>query len=216
MGYKKPSPVRDQIKLLLQNPDNSCVAIARQLCCSEDYVVQVAGEQGLTKGVRKQQRIEKREREREVRALLRKQERQFYVAYEEELRAYDQAKYRCINPDAQGYKDWGGRGIKFLYTSKRQFISDVGSKPSYERTPGDKPLYTLDRKNNNGNYEPGNCRWATYSQQAQNTRRSRFPSSWSSGWPSGMSLEEKQADMRRRWSSGKPGHQSVRTLNYKL
>ena len=173
MGYKRPSPVRDQIEILLQDPDNFGTAIAKQLDCSQDYVWQVASEIGLSKEVRIQQLKEKRTQERNRRAFLRKREHQFYVRYEEELRAYDQAKFRCTNPNAPGYQNWGGRGIRFLYTSKRQFIADVGRKPSYERTPGGRPLYTLDRENNNGNYEPGNCRWATYNQQARNRRERR-------------------------------------------
>lgn len=74
-------------------------------------------------------------------------------------------KDRCQNPDCKQYRDYGGRGITICakwrddYTA---FAADIGQKPS--------PAHTLDRINNNGNYEPGNVRWATRRQQRLNAR----------------------------------------------
>lgn len=72
---------------------------------------------------------------------------------------------RCNNPGNWQFPDYGGRGIKVCPAwndSFEQFLKDVGEPPF--------PGATLDRENNNGNYEPGNVRWATRSQQARNRR----------------------------------------------
>src|SRR6266446_5483096 len=74
-----------------------------------------------------------------------------------EYKAYRGAKSRCNNPNDEWYFRYGGRGIRFLYIDFAQFLRDVGPRPH--------PSLTLDRKNNDGNYEVGNCQWATRSQQ---------------------------------------------------
>lgn len=76
---------------------------------------------------------------------------------------------RCTNKEQMYYKDYGGRGIKVCNRWRRSFIdfcTDMGERPSKE--------YSLDRINNNGNYEPGNCRWATKVEQANNARSNRI------------------------------------------
>jgi len=80
-----------------------------------------------------------------------------------EYKAYRGAKARCNNPNDEWYPRYGGRGIRFLYADFAQFLADVGPRPH--------PSLTLDRRNNDGNYEPGNCRWATRSDQARNRRQ---------------------------------------------
>lgn len=70
---------------------------------------------------------------------------------------------RCTNPESESYKYYGGRGIKICKRWRKfaNFLADMG-----EPAPG----LSIDRVNNNGNYEPGNCRWATAEQQANNAR----------------------------------------------
>ena len=83
--------------------------------------------------------------------------------------AWSGAKNRCTNPNNISYADYGGRNIKmhdrWLYSFKN-FLEDMGKKPKARGTY----KYSLDRIDVNGNYEPSNCRWATYKTQANNKR----------------------------------------------
>lgn len=78
---------------------------------------------------------------------------------------------RCKNPNSKKYVDYGGRGIavfKEWQQSFDMFYAYVSKLPHF----GERG-YTLDRINNDGNYEPGNVRWATRTEQNRNTRRNR-------------------------------------------
>ncbi len=74
-------------------------------------------------------------------------------------------KARCFNPRNPAYKNYGGRGISMCLewrNSFQAFLKDTGPRPRGK---------TLDRINNDGNYEPRNCRWATPLTQARNSRK---------------------------------------------
>lgn len=78
-------------------------------------------------------------------------------------------KNRCNDPKNVVYADYGGRGIRVCErwtNSFPAFLEDMGVPPT--------PKHEIDRIDNNGNYEPGNCRWVTHVQNMQNTRASRF------------------------------------------
>jgi hypothetical protein len=82
-----------------------------------------------------------------------------------EYRAWSHAKGRCYNPADEKYPQYGGRGIQMSEAwraSFDQFYRDMGPRP---------PGTTLDRRDVNGHYEPGNCRWATAFEQMNNTQR---------------------------------------------
>jgi hypothetical protein len=80
-----------------------------------------------------------------------------------EYHAYYNARARCSRkPGEQDYEDYVGRGIKFLFKTFAQFLKEVGPKPH--------PSFLLDRKNNDGNYEPGNVQWVSASDSKKNQR----------------------------------------------
>lgn len=117
---------------------------------------------------------------------------------------------RCFNPKDKGYPAYGARGITVCARWKHSFanfLEDMGPKPT--------PRHSIDRyPNNDGNYEPGNCRWATSKQQNRNRRDNvrvvwqgqdrlliDIASSWglsyrtvldriNAGWPSDLAITE--------------------------
>jgi hypothetical protein len=76
---------------------------------------------------------------------------------------------RCLNPNVRAYKHYGGRGIT-VCDRWRDF--EAFSKDISELIGPCPPGMSLDRIDNDGNYEPGNVRWATPADQARNKRRS--------------------------------------------
>ena len=88
------------------------------------------------------------------------------------LVSYKNAKSRCLNVNNGSYIDYGGRGIKFLFTSFEEFLEELGPKPIG---------YTLERINNDGHYEKGNVKWATRKEQVQNRRKFKSNSSGITG-----------------------------------
>lgn len=86
-----------------------------------------------------------------------------------EFQAYRGMMGRCYNPGNSRYPLYGGRGIVVCDRWKGNFpvfYEDIGPKPS--------PKHSLDRINNDGNYSPDNCRWATPSEQARNRSTNRL------------------------------------------
>lgn len=80
--------------------------------------------------------------------------------------AWSGLRQRCDNPNNKAYKHYGGRGISYTkrWNDFSKFLKDMGIKPSKE--------LSIDRINNDGNYNKTNCRWATAKQQANNRRNS--------------------------------------------
>jgi hypothetical protein len=82
-----------------------------------------------------------------------------------EYRSWHMMLQRCFNPKNTGYKNYGGRGITVCSRWKKSFsnfYSDMGNRPKGK---------TLNRINNEGNYEPNNCEWSSYIQQNNNQRK---------------------------------------------
>lgn len=96
---------------------------------------------------------------------------------------------RCTNPNRKDWKNYGGRGISVCdrwRSSFKNFSADMGPRP---------PKLSIDRINNDGNYEPDNCRWATKREQALNSRLTN------------IEAVKAHADMRRAQTHCKYGHE---------
>lgn len=115
-----------------------------------------------------------------------------------EFRAWQSMIDRCTNPSNKSYKNYGGRGItvcdRWLDTFEN-FLEDIGYAPSKE--------YSIDRINNNKNYEPSNCQWTTRRKQQRNRRDSIMignESLWDICSRVGINYRTVMTRRRRGWS----------------
>jgi hypothetical protein len=85
-----------------------------------------------------------------------------------EYKIWDAMVQRCTNPKNKHYKNYGGRGVKVCerWRDFDQFYVNCGPRPS--------PAHTIERVDNNKDYEPDNCKWATRKEQQNNTRANRW------------------------------------------
>lgn len=84
-----------------------------------------------------------------------------------EYAVWKMMRQRCLNPRAKKFSDYGARGIRVCdrWASFENFIADMGPRPGRG--------FSLERENNDGDYEPTNCKWATPTEQANNRRKRR-------------------------------------------
>lgn len=141
------------------------------------------------------------------------------MGHSPEYKAWYSAIQRCTRPTDSNYHNYGGRGIKVCRRwrdSFEAFYEDMGPRPSKE--------HSLDRIDNDGNYEPTNCRWATITEQGNNRRtnnlityqgRTMNIAQWSqvtgisisnlckriqAGWPVERALTEPVSRGKRWWN----------------
>ncbi len=97
------------------------------------------------------------------------QQRTPKYTHPDEYNIWQHLKRRCLNPKDKNFRHYGARGITVCERwrhSFENFLADMGPRPS--------PQHSIDRIDNNGDYEPGNCRWATKKEQSRNTRSNRL------------------------------------------
>jgi hypothetical protein len=107
-------------------------------------------------------------------------------------RSWQMMKNRCLNPNADDYARYGGRGITVCrrWMQYDNFVADMGARPTG---------LTLERKNSNGNYHKQNCRWATRAEQSRNRNYCRLTHTQAERMRSLYTQGCTQAELARRF-----------------
>jgi hypothetical protein len=155
--------------LTLPRPGRAGLRAARLLCdCGNEYVSALQALVGKRQENQRTMSCGCRRREHQIASVTTHGMNNHPLA-----KTWDSMLRRCEDPGAPGYKNYGGRGIKVCdrWHDVRLFIADIETMLG-PRPPG----MSIDRyPDNDGNYEPGNVRWATNSQQMQNRRPYKRP-----------------------------------------
>ena len=116
------------------------------------------------------------------------------MSEQRELYVWRDMKSRCNNPNHKSYHNYGGRGITICdqWSKFENFYADMGDRPTQN--------HSIDRRDNDGNYEPKNCRWATATEQGRNQRLKKGNKSGTAGvhqrpdgkWIASIKFEGKQ------------------------
>jgi hypothetical protein len=114
---------------------------------------------------------------------------------------------RCHREKSSNYESYGGRGIKVCEkwrNSFAEFLADMGARPSKD--------HSIERKDNNGNYEPSNCKWATRQEQALNTRKTLRDSDGTPLAELCVKFGINLGTLVTRWKAGDRGERLIRKL----
>lgn len=134
------------------------------------------------------------------------------ITHRREYTSWANMMQRCDDKTGNPiYADYSGRGISVCdrwRASFDNFIADMGPRPS--------KLHSIDRIDNNGNYEPGNCRWATRIQQSRNKRTSRFLDAFGKSQTLSEWAEETGLSIKRIWSRLNRGWSAEKALSRKV
>lgn len=132
---------------------------------------------------------------------------------EKRLRAiWKGIKSRCFNKNRKNFMDYGGRGI----TLCKEWREDFKAFYEWSIANGYSDELSLDRIDNDGDYEPSNCRWATPKEQSNNTRRNHLITAYGKTLTMKQWSEETGVSyntMKTRLRKGKTGEDVVRPVN---
>lgn len=140
------------------------------------------------------------------------------LCYHRLYRIWDKIKHRCYNANCKRYSSYGGRGITVCDEWKNDFLTFY----NWSIANGYQDNLTIDRINNDGNYEPSNCRWTTVKVQSTNTRTNhkltyKNKTLCVSEWAEIIGIDKDTLYMRlkRGWSAEKALETPLKRPNHK-